>query len=132
MSSRKVLADIDWWRVTDGQREQQGGDEDEEDEEMGRGVGEVNPAAAAEQHDADSEAAAPPNVISELHATDHGGENAGGVEPERPSTPVASERRSPLGVHIPGYSPQVNRTVKNCPNSFTKDAFVHSKPPPPA
>jgi hypothetical protein len=51
-----------------------------------------------------------------IYATDHDGENAGGVEPEperpRPSTPVASERSPPLGVHIPGYSPQVNRTVK--------------------
>ena len=126
VSSRKVLADIDWWRVADGQREQQGGDEDEEGEEMGRGVGEENPAPAAEQQQqhADSEAAAaaaaaPHNVI---YATDHDGENAGGVEPEpeRPSTPVASERSPSLGVHIPGYSPQVNRTVKTRPASFTK------------
>lgn len=127
VSSRKVLADIDWWRVADGQREQQGGDEDEEDEETGRGVGEENPAAAAEQQqqhaDSEAAAAAPRDVISGLHATDHGGENAGGVdpEPERPSTPVASER-SPLGVHIPGYSPQVNCTVK-----ITVPKLVHSR-----
>jgi hypothetical protein len=60
-------------------------------------------------------------VISGFHATDHGGENAGGVELERPSTPVASERRSPLGVHVTGYSPQVNCTVpKTVQNSFAK------------
>lgn len=138
VSSRKVLADIDWWRVADGQREQQGSDEDEEDEDTGRGVGEVNPAPAAEQqqHHADSEAAAaaaPRDVISEFHATDHGGENAGGVEPERPSTPVASERRSPLGVPIPGYSPQVNCTVqkKQSKTRSLNDALLPTSKPNP-
>jgi len=45
VSDRKVLADIDWWRVTDGQRERGG---EEEGEEEGEGeerdvVGEENP-----------------------------------------------------------------------------------------
>jgi len=35
------------------------------------------------------------------------GESAG-VGIERPSTPVASERSHPFGVHTLGYSPQVN------------------------
>src|SRR5258707_2743905 len=48
VSDRKVLADIDWWRVTDGQRERGG---EEEDEGEGEGeerdvVGEENPAPA--------------------------------------------------------------------------------------
>jgi hypothetical protein len=109
VSSRKVLGDIDWWRVADGQREQGGSEEDEEDEETERGVGEENPPSA---EPADLGAAPTRNVIPDLHATDHVGESAGGVEPDepirRPSTPVASERSHPLGVHIPGYSPQVN------------------------
>ena len=108
VSSRKVLADIDWWRVADGQREQ-GGEDDEDDEEMerGGGVGEENPASA--EH-ADPEAASLA-AIPELHATDRGGGESAGVGPERPSTPVASER-SPLGVHVLGYSPQVNTQSK--------------------
>jgi hypothetical protein len=119
VSSRKVLADIDWWRVADGQREQgQGGDEDEGDEEMERGVREGNSASA--EH-ADSEAPHR-NVILELHATDRGGEGAG-VEIERPSTPVASERRNPFGVRSPGYSPQVNGTVKTV-KLIRKDALL--------
>ena len=109
VSSRKVLADIDWWRVADGQRERAG---EEEDEEEGEGeerdvVGEENPAPA---DSADNEAvaiASRNDAISGLPIIDRGED----VEPERPSTPVASER-SPLGVHVLGYSPQVNTQSK--------------------
>lgn len=89
VSDRKVLADIDWWRVADGQRERGG---EEEDEEEGEGeerdvVGEENPAPA---DSADSEAmtiASRDDAIPALPAI----ESASGVEPERPSTPVASQ-----------------------------------------
>jgi len=95
VSDRKVLADIDWWRVADGQRERSG---EEEDEEGGEGeerdvVGEENPTPA---DSADSEAmaiASHNDAIPGLPITDRG-ETATGVEPERPSTPVASQ--SPL------------------------------------
>jgi hypothetical protein len=94
VSDRKVLADIDWWRVTDGQREQGG---EEEDDEEGEGeervvVGEESQASV---DTTDSEAIPSRNV-----------------EPERPSTPVASE--SPLSEgddHIFGYSFQVKETL---------------------
>lgn len=105
VSSRKVLADLDWWRVADGQRERGGDeDEDEEHEEMERGVGEEENSASAEHADPEAPSR---NVIPPLHATDRGGESAG-VGIERPSTPVASERSHPFGVHTLGYSPQVN------------------------
>jgi hypothetical protein len=116
VSSRKVLADLDWWRVADGQRER-GGDEDEGDEEMERGVGEEENSASAEHADPEAPSR---NVIPPLHATDRGGESAG-VGIERPSTPVASERSHPFGVRTLGYSPQVNiYTLKTCPIPFVK------------
>jgi hypothetical protein len=95
VSDRKVLADIDWWRVADGQRERSGEEEDEEEGEREERdvVGEENPALV---DSADSEAmaiASRNDAIPELPITD-GGESATGVEPERPSTPVASP--SPL------------------------------------
>ena len=95
LSDRKVLADIDWWRVADGQRERAG---EEEDEGEGEGeerdvVGVENPAPV---DSADSEAmslASHNDAIPRLSITDRGG-SATGVEPEHPSTPVASQ--SPL------------------------------------
>jgi hypothetical protein len=90
VSDRKVLADIDWWRVADGQRERGGEEEDEEGEGEGEErdvVGEENPAPA---DSADSEAmaiASRNDAIPALPTT----ESATGVEPERPSTPVASQ-----------------------------------------
>jgi len=92
VSDRKVLADIDWWRVTDGQREQGGEDEEEEEGEERDVVSEESQASA---DSTDPEAIPPRNV-----------------EPERPSTPVASE--SPLSEgddHIFGYSFQVRETL---------------------
>ena len=104
VSDRKVLADIDWWRVADGQREQ-GGEEEEDEEGEGEerdAVGEENPASADA---ADSEAIPPRNAIPELLITDRD-------ELERPSTPIASE--SPLSEgddHIFGYSFQVKENT---------------------
>jgi len=95
VSDRKVLADIDWWRVAAGQRER--GCE-EEDEEEGEGeervvVGEENPAPV-DSADSETMAIASRNdAIPGLPITDRG-ESATGVEPERSSTPVASQ--SPL------------------------------------
>ena len=91
VSDRKVLADIDWWRVADGQRER--GSEEERD------VGEDPHHLPA--HSADSEV--PPVAILELPTVDHS--ESAGVEPERPSTPVMSE--SPPVGQISGYSSQV-------------------------
>jgi len=95
VSDRKVLADIDWWRVTDGQRERAGEEEDEEEGEVEERdvVGVENPAPV---DSADSEAmaiASRNDAIPGLPFTDRG-ESVPGVEPERPSTPVASQ--SPL------------------------------------
>lgn len=112
LSDRKVLADIDWWRVADGQRERGG---EEEDEEEGEGeerdvVGEENPAPA---DSADSEAmaiiASRNDAITELPITDRG-ESANGVEPERPSTPVASQSPPSDGddQNVFGFSFQVS------------------------
>jgi hypothetical protein len=91
VSDRKVLADIDWWRVADGQRER--GSEEERD------VGEDPHHLPA--HSADSEV--PPVAILELPTVDHS--ESAGIEPERPSTPVMSE--SPPVGQISGYSSQV-------------------------
>jgi len=109
VSDRKVLADIDWWRVTDGQRERGGEEEDEGEGEERDVVGEENPAPA---DSADSEAlaiASRNDAIPGLLITDRGG-IATGVEPERPSTPVASQ--SPLSEgddhNIFGFSFQVS------------------------
>ncbi|KAI0256659.1 hypothetical protein BJV78DRAFT_1165990 [Lactifluus subvellereus] len=92
-----VLADIDWWRVADGQRERGSEEEDEEEE---RDVGEDPTPISVDS--ADSEM--PRVAIPGLPAADR--RDSAGVEPERPSTPVMSE--SPLGGQISGYSSQVN------------------------
>lgn len=98
VSARKVLADIDWWRVADGQCRQGSEDEDEDEE---RDVGEENPPSTTDSADPGAPHDA---TIPQLPDTDSG--EGAGVELERPSTPVASE--SPSGVHIPGHSTQVN------------------------
>jgi hypothetical protein len=111
VSDRRVLADIDWWRVADGQRERGGEEEDEGEGEVQERevVSEENPAPA---DSADSEAmgiASRDDAIPGLPITDRG-ESATGVEPERPSTPVASQ--SPLSEgdehNIFGFSFQVS------------------------
>jgi hypothetical protein len=125
VSDRKVLADIDWWRVADGQRER-GGEEEVEEEGEGEErdvVGEENPAPA-DSADAEAVAIAPRNdVIPGLPITDRG-ESATGVEPERPSTPVASQ--SPLSEaddhnNVFGFSFQVGigTTFSSPPHSKT-------------
>jgi hypothetical protein len=110
VSDRKVLADIDWWRVADGQRER-GGEEDDEEEGEGEErdvVGEENPAPA------DSEAmaiASRNDAIPALLPIIDRGESAAGVEPERPSTPVASQSPPSEGDddhNIFGFSFQVS------------------------
>jgi hypothetical protein len=135
VSDRKVLADIDWWRVADGQRERGG---EEEDEGEGEGeerdvIGEENPAPA---DSADSEAMAiasrNDDAIPVLPITDRG-ESATGVEPERPSTPVASQ--SPLSGgddhNVFGFSFQVSKgnnffaLLTQCP-SFKNYFFLIS------
>ena len=119
VSDRKVLADIDWWRVADGQRER--GTEEEE------GEGEERDVVGEENADsADSEAvsiASRNDAIPGLPIPDRG-ESATGIEPERPSTPVASSQ-SPLSEgsddqnNIFGFSFQVK-------NNF----FLPFLPPP--
>jgi hypothetical protein len=113
VSDRKVLADIDWWRVADGQRERGG---EEEDEEEGQGeerdaVGEENPTPA-DSADAEAMAIASRNddAIPAPPITDRG-ESATGVEPERPSTPVASQSPPSEGDNhdIFGFSFQVSK-----------------------
>jgi hypothetical protein len=97
VSDRKVLADIDWWRVADGQRERGSEEEDEEEE---RDVGEDPQPVSADS--ADSEV--PRVAIPGVPASDRS--ESAAVEPERPSTPVM--REGPLGSQISGYTPQVN------------------------
>ncbi len=113
VSDRKVLADIDWWRVTDGQREHGGEEEDEEEregEERVVVVGDGNPASADSAGSEVMAIASRNNAISGLSITDRG-ESTAGIEPERPSTPVASQ--SPLSEgddhNIFGFAFQVRR-----------------------
>ena len=126
LSDRKVLADIDWWRVADGQRERGGEEEDEGEGEVEERdvVGEENPAPVDSAGSEAAMAIASRNdAIPVLPITDHG-ESATGVEPERPSTPVASQ--SPLSEsgedhNIFGFSFQVSKGT----NDFFY--FPHSK-----
>lgn len=99
LTARKVLADIDWWRVADGQREKTGEEDGEGDEgeEGGEGAG----ATGVSVVDADPVSVMLPQTP--LATTDHS-ENAG-VGIGRPSTPD-------VGVRIFGLeynSPQVIR-----------------------
>jgi len=90
LSTRKVLADIDWWRVADGQREKNEEEEGGEGEEEGdEGTGESTSVVDA------------PLVA----AADHS-ENAS-VEVERPSTPDVGVRNFGLEYN----SPQVIRLL---------------------
>jgi hypothetical protein len=110
VSDRKVLADIDWWRVADGQREQ-GGEEEEEEEREGEERDVISEDSPASADTVDPEAIPLRNATPELPTTERD-ESATGVGPERPSTPVASI--SPLSEgddHIFGYSFQVKRTL---------------------
>ena len=100
VSDRKVLADIDWWRVADGQRERGGGggDDDDDDDAAERDVGEDTHLVSADSvTDSDVLRVAIPD-----------GRESAGVELERPSTPVNPTPESPLGGQNFGYSSQVN------------------------
>ena len=88
VSDRKVLADIDWWRVADGQREQ-GGEEEDEGEGEGEERDVVSEDSPASADAVDPEAIPPRNATPELPTTERD-ESASGAGPERPSTPVAS------------------------------------------
>ena len=111
LSARRVLADIDWWRVADGQREKKGEEEEgggEGEEEGDEGAGEATPV------DADPASVMLPHApVAQLAAADHS-ENAN-VGVGRPSTPD-------VGVRIFGleynYSPQVIRLL--LPTSKTR------------
>lgn len=103
VSDRKVLADIDWWRVADGQREQ-GGEEEEEEEREGEERDVVSEDSPASADTVDPEVIPLRNATPELPMT----ERDDGVGPERPSTPVASINPLSEGDdHIFGYSFQV-------------------------
>lgn len=128
LSDRKVLADIDWWRVADGQRER-GGEEEEEGEGEGEErdiVGEENPAHVDSAGSEAAMAIASRNdAIPVLPITDRG-ESATGVEPERPSTPVASQSLLSEGGDdrdIFGFSLQVSKGT----NHFFFNFPPHSK-----
>ena len=123
VSDRKVLADIDWWRVADGQREQGGEGEDE-----GEGEGEerdvVSEDSPASADVVDPEAIPPRNATPELPATERD-ESASGVGPERPSTPVASAGPLSEGDDpIFGHSSQVKERF---PPMFISEPTAHSK-----
>jgi hypothetical protein len=99
LSARKVLADIDWWRVADGQREKNG-EEEEGEEEGDEGAGEAE-ATSVGVSDAD-----PLHTpVAQLAAADHS-ENAS-VGIGRPSTPDVGVRIFGLGYN----SPQVIRLL---------------------
>ena len=100
VADRKVLADIDWWRVADGQRERGSEEEGEEERDAGE---DPTPISAGS---ADSEM---PRVAIPGLPTAYRRDNAR-VEPEHPSTPVMSE--SPLGGQFSEYSSQVNYKTK--------------------
>jgi hypothetical protein len=96
VSDRKVLADIDWWRVADGQRER--GEENDEDDEEERDVGEDSHLVSADSA----------TVSDVLRVAIPDGRESAGVELERPSTPV---NPPPLGGQIFGYSSQVKKKI---------------------
>jgi hypothetical protein len=111
LTARKVLADIDWWRVADGQREKTGEEDGEGDEgeEGGEGAG----ATGVSVVDADPVSAVLPHTP--LAATDHS-ENAG-VGIGRPSTPDA-------GVRIFGLEYNSSQVIRLHPS------FVEARPYP--
>lgn len=110
VADRKVLADIDWWRVADGQRER--GSEEEDEEE--RDAGEDPTPVSADSADSEMPRVAIPGLPAAYRR-----DNAG-VEPEGPSTPVMSE--SPLGGQFSEYSSQVNYKTKLV---FKKTSFTN-------
>ena len=106
LSTRKVLADIDWWRVADGQREKTGEEEEEGGEGEEEGDEGVGDATGVSMGDADPAPAVLPHApVTQPAAADHS-ENAS-VGIGRPSTPD-------VGVRIFGLeynSPQVIRLL---------------------
>ena len=104
LSARKVLADIDWWRVADGQREKSG----DEGEEGGEGEEEEGDEAEATVLDADPAPGVLPNApVARLAAAADHSENAASVGIGRPSTPDMGVRIFGLGYN----SPQVIRLL---------------------
>ncbi|KAI0273591.1 hypothetical protein BC834DRAFT_966095 [Gloeopeniophorella convolvens] len=86
VSSRRVLADVDWWRVADGQCEQASEEE--------RDVGEDSPVLADQSDSNTLTTVLDPAIRGEAD-----------TELERPSTPIASENS--LG-QLFEYSPQAS------------------------
>jgi len=127
LSARKVLADIDWWRVADGQREKNG----EEEEEGGEGEEEGEEGAGVSVGvDAD-----PPHTpVPRLAVADHS-ENAS-VGIGRPSTPDVGVRIFGLGYNSPqaniATTPRtpIRRTVsESSASSFESTPEVLRTPP---
>lgn len=90
LTARKVLADIDWWRVADGQREKSSEEEEEGgegEEESGEGATEATGVSVV---DADPSSVLPHIPVAQLVAVDHS-ENAD-VGIGRPSTPDVGVR----------------------------------------
>ncbi|KAI9466172.1 hypothetical protein BJY52DRAFT_330300 [Lactarius psammicola] len=114
LSTRKVLADIDWWRVAHGQREKN------EEEEGGEGEGEEDDEGTGEEATGVSVVDTP--VVARLVAADHS-ENAS-IGIERPSTPD-------VGVRIFGLeynSPQshVSERLATTPRTPTRRTVSES------
>ncbi|KAF8275055.1 hypothetical protein EI94DRAFT_1695620 [Lactarius quietus] len=109
LTARKVLADIDWWRVADGQSEKTSEEEEEGgegEEESGEGAEESTGVSV----DADPASAVLP--VTQLAAVDHS-ENAS-IAIERPSTPD-------VGVRIFGleYNSSQHRATPRTPTRRT-------------
>jgi len=115
LTARKVLGDIDWWRVADGQREKNGEEEagGEGEEEGDEGTGEVSVI------DADPASAVPPHTpVAQLAAADHS-ENAS-VGIGRPSTPDVGVRIFGLGYNSP------QSTIATTPRTPTRRTVSES------
>ena len=99
LSARKVLADIDWWRVAHGQREKNGEEEEggEGDEGGDEGAGE---ATSVGMSDADPASAVLPHTpVAQLTAADHSENASLGIG--RPSSPDVGVRIFGLGYNSP-------------------------------
>jgi hypothetical protein len=120
LTARKVLADIDWWRVADGQREKTGEEDGEGDEgeEGGEGAG----ATGVSVVDADPVSAVLPHTP--LAATDHS-ENAG-VGIGRPSTPDAGVRIFGLEYNSSQYPDTIATTPRTPTRRTVSESSVSS------
>lgn len=119
LTARKVLADIDWWRVADGQREKTG----EEEEEGGEGEGEGEGSEGSVEVTGDSVVGADPasallhTPVAQLAAADHS--ETFSVEIGRPSTPD-------MGLRIFGFASLVNSTTFNSRKRVFTTLFYNS------